>query len=57
MAGNVLSGESVTLEHVDHRRSRFSQILYSRQSTCGGFYSHPCPITVASREIDPRQAV
>ena len=57
MAGNVLSGESVTLEHVDHRRSRFSQILYSRQSTCGGFCSHPCPIMVASREIDQRQAV
>ena len=40
MAGNVLFGLSVTLEHVDHRRSSFSRMLYSRQSTCGGSCSH-----------------
>ena len=56
MAGSVLSGQSVTLEHVDHRRSRFSQVQYSRQSTCGGFYLHSYPVLVALREIDRRQA-
>ena len=57
MAGNVLPRQSVTLEHVDHRRSRLSQMLYPRQSTCGGLSSHPCLVVVASWEIDRRQAV